>query len=69
MELAVESFQSMPSNGTAGSYGRFSFHFLRILHTDFQSGCTHLHFHLNWLVLCVNLTQAGVITEKGAFLE
>jgi hypothetical protein len=20
----------------------------------------------NWLVLCVNLTQAGVITEKGA---
>jgi hypothetical protein len=24
---------------------------------------------LYWLVLCVNLTQAGVITEKGAFLE
>jgi hypothetical protein len=23
----------------------------------------------NWLVLCVNLTQAGVITEKGASLE
>jgi hypothetical protein len=22
-----------------------------------------------WLVLCVNLTQAGVITEKGASLE
>ena len=22
-----------------------------------------------WLILCVNLTQAGVITEKGAFLE
>jgi hypothetical protein len=21
--------------------------------------------HLNWLVLCVNLTQAGVITLKG----
>jgi hypothetical protein len=24
--------------------------------------------HLNWLVLCVNLTQAGVITEKGALI-
>ena len=24
---------------------------------------------LCWLVLCVNLTQAGVITEKGASLE
>ena len=22
-----------------------------------------------WLVLCVNLTQAGVFTEKGASLE
>jgi hypothetical protein len=22
-----------------------------------------------WLVLCVNLTQAGVITEKGASIE
>jgi hypothetical protein len=24
---------------------------------------------LYWLVMCVNLTQAGVITEKGASLE
>jgi hypothetical protein len=24
---------------------------------------------LYWLVLCVNLTQAGVITEKGASFE
>jgi hypothetical protein len=24
---------------------------------------------LYWLVLCVNLTQAGVITEKGASVE
>jgi hypothetical protein len=22
-----------------------------------------------WLVLCVNLTQAGIITEKGASVE
>jgi hypothetical protein len=22
--------------------------------------------YLSWLILCVNLTQAGVITEKGA---
>jgi hypothetical protein len=26
----------------------------------------HLMGVLYWLVLCVNLTQAGVITEKGA---
>ena len=24
---------------------------------------------LYWLVLCINLTQAGVITKKGASLE
>jgi hypothetical protein len=24
---------------------------------------------LSWLVLCVNVTQAGVITEKGASVE
>jgi hypothetical protein len=24
---------------------------------------------LDWLVLCVNLTQAGVIMEKGASVE
>ena len=24
---------------------------------------------MSWLVLCVNLTQAGVIAEKGASLE
>jgi hypothetical protein len=24
---------------------------------------------LYWLVLCVNLTQTGIITEKGASLE
>jgi hypothetical protein len=26
-------------------------------------------FLVYWLVLCVNLTQAGVITQKGASLE
>jgi hypothetical protein len=25
--------------------------------------------HMYWLVLCVNLTQVGVITEKGASVE
>jgi len=37
-------------------------------HTTFP----YLIFYLvtdYWLVLCVNLTQAGVITEKGASLE
>jgi hypothetical protein len=28
-----------------------------------------LDFMLYWLVLCVNLTQAGILTEKGASLE
>jgi len=23
----------------------------------------------NWLILCINLTEAGVITETGTFLE
>ena len=28
--------------------------------------CVRAHTHMYWLVLYVNLTQAGVITEKGA---
>jgi hypothetical protein len=31
-------------------------------YTFFVFPCSYLH----WLVLCVNLTQAGVITEKGS---
>ena len=30
---------------------------------------SHSNYNLHWLVLCVNLTQAGVITEKGASFE
>ena len=37
-----------------------------LLHKRDMAGFTRL---LYWLVLCVNLTQAGVITEKGASLE
>jgi hypothetical protein len=28
-----------------------------------------LLIQMYWLVLCVNLTQTGIITEKGASLE
>lgn len=41
----AKSFGHMPRNGIAGSYGTFTFSFLRILHMDFQSGHTSLHFH------------------------
>jgi hypothetical protein len=33
------------------------------------SDCVILSRLVYWLVLCVNLIQAGVITEKGDFLE
>jgi hypothetical protein len=34
----VHSFEYMPRGGIAGSYGSFSFNFLRPLHTDSHSG-------------------------------
>jgi hypothetical protein len=41
----------------------------QITDTDMASGDSIDHGGLYWLVLCVNLTQAGVITEKGASVE
>uniref|UniRef100_A0A8D0PSZ6 Uncharacterized protein n=1 Tax=Sus scrofa TaxID=9823 RepID=A0A8D0PSZ6_PIG len=35
----------MPKSGFAGSYGSFTYRFLRYLHTDLHSGCTSLHAH------------------------
>ena len=47
------------------SPGLLSFLSYRIQDYQPRDGTTH-NGPLYWLVLCVNLTQAGVITEKGA---
>lgn len=41
------SFDYMPRNGIAGSWGRWIPHFLRKHHINFQSACTNLNFTSN----------------------
>lgn len=45
VEQDVESFEHMPRTGGAGSYGRLTLSFLRVLYSDFDSGCTSLQSH------------------------
>lgn len=47
-EQDAESFDLLRS-ARAGSYGRFVVSFLSTHHTDFQSGCTRLQFHQQWM--------------------
>ena len=44
------SFWYIPKSGIAGSWGRLTPNFLRNSHTDFQSGCTSLHYNQQWWV-------------------
>jgi hypothetical protein len=43
------SFGYVPKSGIAGSYGRSMFRFLRSLQIFFQSGCTSLHSHQEFI--------------------
>ena len=58
---ALDTLAEMEGEGTSPSGARYDLDAV-----DFVILLTRA---LCWLVLCVNLTQAGVITEKGASLE
>jgi hypothetical protein len=45
----LHSFGYIPKSGIAGSYGRSMFRFLRSLQMFFQSGCTSLYSHQQWI--------------------
>jgi hypothetical protein len=45
----LHSFGYIPRNGIAGSYDRSMFRFLRSLQIFFQTGCTSLHSHQQWI--------------------
>ena len=49
LQYVRESLGYIPKSGIAGSWGRLTPSFLRNCHTDFQSGCTSLHFHQQWM--------------------
>jgi hypothetical protein len=42
-------FGYIPRSGIAGSYGRSMFRFLRSLQIFFQSSCSSLHSHQQWI--------------------
>jgi hypothetical protein len=49
VQVPLDTHGYIPRSGIAGSYGRSMFRFLRSLQIFFQSGCTSVHSHQQWI--------------------
>ena len=56
-DLDLKSFKEISKNRIVGSYGKFSFNFLRNLYTVFNSSCTILHSYWGAKIAVVPLTH------------
>lgn len=53
--VGCQALWAMTRNGIPGSYSRFIISFLRILRTDFYSGCASLQSHQYWMRISFSL--------------